>query len=188
MQVYFIDNEEYFHRKAVVHSKDTEEFFGDNDERMMFFGKGVLETVKKLGWVPDVIHCHGWMSALVPVYVKQLLKDDPIFADSKVVFSLYNNEFAEKLDARFYDKMLDQGFDATAIDAIKDGTFTNLNKLAIQYSDAVVQVSEEVNKDILDFVNSTSTKFVPFVNEDQQVEEYSKLYDEITEDSSVLAD
>ena len=188
MQVYFIDNEEYFHRKAVVHSKDTEEFFGDNDERMMFFGKGVLETVKKLGWVPDVIHCHGWMSALVPVYVKQLLKDDPIFADSKVVFSLYNNEFAEKLDARFYDKMLDQGFDATAIDAIKDGTFTNLNKLAIQYSDAVVQVSEEVNKDILDFVNSTSTKFVPFVNEEQQVEEYSKLYDEITEDSSVLAD
>jgi starch synthase len=86
MQVYFIDNENYFQRKADLTDKSGK-FFKDNDERSIFFCRGVLETVRKLGWAPDIIHCHGWFTSLLPLYVKKFYNDDPHFADAKVVFS-----------------------------------------------------------------------------------------------------
>src|SRR5436190_7530316 len=94
MQVYFIDNEEYFQRKQIYRDA-AGTFFPDNDDRAIFFGRGVLETVKKLGWSPDIIHCHGWMTALVPLLIKTSYKDDPMFHNSKVVYSLYNDQFSE---------------------------------------------------------------------------------------------
>ena len=103
MQVYFIDNEEYFQRKFFMGDRE-EEFFSDNDERAIFFCRGVIETVKKLGWAPDVIHCHGWMTALLPFFIKTVYKDDPLFENSKIVYSVYNDQFDAKLDARFSEK------------------------------------------------------------------------------------
>ena len=100
MQVYFIDNEEYFQRKQTFRDADNK-FFADNDDRSIFFCRGVLETVKKLGWAPDIIHCHGWMTALLPLFIKTSYKDDPMFHNSKVVYSLYNDEFEESFNANF---------------------------------------------------------------------------------------
>ena len=96
MQVYFLDNEDYFHRKF-VYTDANNAFFPDNDERTIFFCKGALETVKKLGWAPDIIHCHGWMTSLVPLYIKTSYSKDPVFENVKVVYSLYNNEFEGKI-------------------------------------------------------------------------------------------
>ena len=92
MQVYFIDNEDYFQRKAVLHDADGNEF-EDNDERAVFFARGVLETVIKLRWAPDIIHCHGWLTSLVPLYIKKYYYNDPLFQNSKLVYSVYNDDF-----------------------------------------------------------------------------------------------
>src|SRR5210317_2470950 len=103
IQVYFIDNEEYFKRKATFTDADGN-LFPDNDERSIFFAKGVVETVKKLNWTPDIIHVHGWMASLLPLYLKEYYKDEPLFANSKVVTSLYNQSFENTLDKGMIDK------------------------------------------------------------------------------------
>ncbi|MBW7936669.1 MAG: glycogen/starch synthase, partial [Flavobacteriales bacterium] len=106
MQVYFIDNEEYFKRKATL-ADENGQFFEDNDERSIFFVRGVFETVKKLGWTPDIIHCHGWMSGLAAVYLKTAYKDDPVFSNARVVLSLYNSDnFESTLCDNFASKVL----------------------------------------------------------------------------------
>jgi len=109
MQVYFIDNEDYFKRKFIFRDKN-EKFFEDNDERAIFFSKGVLETVKKLGWAPDVIHCHGWFSSLLPLYVRTAYKDSLIFQDAKIIFSLYDDDYTEKLRDGYEQKVLMNGW------------------------------------------------------------------------------
>jgi len=105
MQVYFIDNEDYFQRKYLFHD-DQGNYFNDNDERAIFFARGVIETVKKLQWPPDIIHCHGWFAGLLSVYVKKVYDDDPAFRNSKVVWSVYNNEFSKTLDKSFKKSLL----------------------------------------------------------------------------------
>src|ERR1700740_3834030 len=104
MQVYFLDNEEYFQRKHVFSDKDGK-FYADNDERMIFFCKGALETVKKLGWAPDIIHCHGWMTALIPFFVKTSYKEDPLFQNSRVVYSMYDQDLDEGFSDSFAKKL-----------------------------------------------------------------------------------
>ena len=108
MQVYFIDNEEYFQRKHTVVDANGKDF-ADNDERMIFFARGVLETVRKLRWSPDLVHCHGWFTSLVPLYLKKAYREDPLFADSKVVFSFYNNGFNTPLNPSFLEKVVVDG-------------------------------------------------------------------------------
>ena len=105
MQVYFLDNEDFFQRKQVFNDSKGK-FFDDNDERTVFFCKGALETVKKLGWAPDIVHCHGWMTSLVPAYLKTIYKDDPTFKDAKMVYSVYSESFGETLSADFTRKAL----------------------------------------------------------------------------------
>ncbi|HEX7411888.1 MAG TPA: glycogen/starch synthase, partial [Bacteroidales bacterium] len=94
MQIYFIDNEDYFQRKYVYYDKNNK-FFKDNDERTIFFSRGVLETVKKLGWAPDLVHCHGWITSLVPLYIKRAFRDNPLFSDTKIIISIYDDDFTE---------------------------------------------------------------------------------------------
>ena len=108
MQVYFIDNEEYFQRKATFRDA-KEKFFKDNDDRTIFFCRGVLETVKKLGWNCDIIHCHGWMTSLIPFYVKTSYKDDPMFKNSKVIYSVYDDGFEEKFNDNYTKKLMMEG-------------------------------------------------------------------------------
>ena len=183
MQVYFLDNEEYFQRKYVFADKDNK-FYDDNDERSIFFCKGALETVKKLGWSPDVVHCHGWMSALVPAYLKTLYKDDPTFKNSKVVYSVYEDSFSGKLNDKFSAKAVMNGMKAEETHAYLAADITALNIGAIGYSDAVVFGSEVINPEVLKFVKKTAKPLLEFVST-QDFENYYNLYEEIANEELV---
>jgi len=138
MQVYFIDNEDYFQKKC-LYTDEKGQFLQDNDERAIFFCRGVLETVKKLGWTPDVIHCMGWMSSLIPMYVKTSYKDDPIFSNTKVVYSVYNEGFKEPLNTKFAKKAMMDANTKEDLKAYEKPTFVSLNKAAMQWADGVIK-------------------------------------------------
>lgn len=187
MQVYFIDNEEYFQRKSVL-TDASGEFFKDNDERSMFFCKGVLETVKKLGWSPDIIHCHGWMTALMPLFLRKNYADDPHFADSKVVYSVYGDGYPGNLDKKLINKMQMEGFEADEVKVLETPSYTNLNKAAAQYADGVIMGSENIDKDVESYINETGKPFLTYQSPEEYVKAYDAFYDTILEESSVLAD
>lgn len=184
MQVYFIDNEDYFKRKHVV-CDDKGKFFEDNDERSIFFCRGVLETVKKLGWVPDIIHCHGWMTALMPAYVKKFYGDDPHFADTRVVYSVYDNAFEGSFDKKLADKMKFDGFNDGEISSIKTPDFVNLSKLAIDFADAVVAGSEKIDAKIDAHIKNSGKLFLNYQNPDEYVASYNEFYDKVAEEMLV---
>ena len=149
MQVYFIDNDDYFQNRLQVVDENGVEY-EDNDARAIFYARGVLETVKKLRWCPDVIHCHGWMTALAPLYIKKAYKDEPSFRDAKVVFSLYDNDFKEPFHPDFASKLLLKGISKKDVADLKEPVdYTVLCKLAVDYSDGVIQQSEHVNEEVI---------------------------------------
>lgn len=181
MQVYFIDNEDYFYRKHVFSDEKGVEF-SDNDERTVFFTRGVLETVKKLRWAPDIVHCHGWFTSLVPLYLKKAFKEDPIFQDSKIVFSVYDDEFKTTLDNSFQDKLIVDGVEKEDITDLNDPTYFNLSKLAVDFSDAIIYGSENINPELKKYVESTKKPTLPPLELDQIVVKYAELYDKLLED------
>ena len=180
IQVYFIDNEDFFTRKATVKS-DKGDYFDDNDERAMFFGRGVLETVKKLGWKPDIIHCHGWMTALTPLYIKKLYHNDPHFADAKVVYSVYDNGFNKNWDSNFYEKLKFDGFEEEDIYDLKDVDFVTLTKKAIQVSDGVIQGSGQIDQEIVKAIQASEIPFLEYFSEETCVKPINEFYDQIFE-------
>ena len=188
MQVYFIDSEDYFQRKAVFHDKEKGTFFKDNDERAIFFARGVLETVKKLGWVPDIIHCHGWMTSLIPLYIKTSYKKDPIFENSKVVFSLYNNDFKPALNKKFAKKAMMDGIEEDDIVDYNSTSFVGLTKAAINSSDAIIKASETINKELEAHFNEVDKPKLDYQTPEEYVDAYSNFYDEILEAAEVLQD
>lgn len=138
LQVYFIDNDDFFHRKADWNDADGK-FYADNDERSIFFCKGVLETVKKLGWSPDIIHCHDWMSAIIPLYLKTSYRKDPVFNQSKCIYSVYNNHFDHDFSADdLIEKILMQDIDKSDVLQLQEANYGGLTRLAMDYADAVV--------------------------------------------------
>ena len=159
MQVYFIDNDEYFKRKALFTDEDNK-LFNDNDERAIFFAKGVVETVKKLNWSPDIIHIHGWMASLLPLYIKEYYKNDPLFTDSKIVTSLYNNGFEGSLSKDFSDKIKFDNIDDSKIENISNPNYTNILINAVKNSDAVIKASEILPDDLLEFTLITTSEYV----------------------------
>ena len=144
LQVYFIDNEDYFKRKTVFHDKENN-FYEDNDERAIFFCKGVLETVKKLGWVPDVIHCNDWMTGLVPLYLKTSYKNDPIFKDTKVVYSIYDNSFEHKFDCNIVEKAKMIDVEDNMLEPLESADYEGFIKLGAKYADAVIVNGQDVD-------------------------------------------
>lgn len=182
MQVYFIDNEDYFHRKAMIRDKKGK-FFDDNDERTVFFGRGVLETVKKLGWAPDVIDCKGWMSALVPLYVKRAFKDNPLFSEAKVVTTLFDDDFPEKLSDNLTKKISLQGITKADLKHFEGRDYISLMKGAITYSDAFIQGSENVNAELLEFAKASGKPFLKYQGTEKEnyVEPINDFYDKILE-------
>ncbi len=180
MQVYFIDNDDYFHRKF-VYTDEEGKFFEDNDERAIFFARGVLETVKKLRWKPDIIHCQGWISHMLPIYLKKAYKDDPIFTDCKVVLSLYdeiaNETFAEDMKG----KMLIPGIKNKDLDILKPANGTNLAKLAIQNADGIIMGSEILCSELAEFVTASSLPVLPYIDQSDSayIKEYNSFYDKI---------
>ena len=182
MQVYFIDNEDFFHRKAVDCDADGN-FFADNDERAMFFARGVLETVKKLRWKPDIVHCQGWISHLVPLYLKKEYYQDPIFADSKVVLSLYE----ERADMQFSGDMAAKaaygnvGLSDMSELEVADGI--NLAKLAVRYSDGVIISPKGIDAGLEAYVKAKGIPCItsPAIGMEEKgyIAEYDKFYDQI---------
>ncbi|MDQ3192018.1 MAG: glycogen/starch synthase [Bacteroidota bacterium] len=187
MQVYFIDNEEYFNRKTMLHDK-KEVFFTDNDERAIFFCRGVLETVKKLGWAPDIVHCHGWLTSLVPLYLKKAFKEDPIFANCKIVYSVYDNEFEGSLSLDYSKKLKIEGVSDQDVEVLKKPNFVNVNKSAIAMADAVIIGSEKINKDIEQYIKETNKPMLSYQPADSYIDAYSTFYDEVLEMVPALAE
>lgn len=182
MQVYFIDNEDYFHRKAIIRDKN-DNFFEDNDERTVFFNRGVLETVKKLGWAPDIIHCHGWMASLIPLYVKKAFKDNPLFSDTKVICSLYDDAFEEKLNEKFPRKIKLEGITDKDLEVYKTPDYQHLMKGAIQYSDALIKGSESIDSEVEKAAKESGKPFLDYQGTEmkQYVPAFNDFYDKILE-------
>lgn len=178
MQVYFLDNEEYFQRKQVF-ADDKGKFFDDNNERMVFFCKGALETVKKLGWSPDVVHCHGWMSALIPAYVKTAYKNDPTFKDTKVIYSLYKEEFEGKLGAEFGKIALTGDMTIKDMAEYGDADYHGIYEGALGYTDAVVTVGDELDEQLLNIVKNHEIPIFDIENH-EEFENYCNLYDQFS--------
>lgn len=178
MQVYFIDNEDYFQRKFTMQDADGKDF-KDNDERMVFFARGVLETVRKLRWSPDIVHCHGWFTSLVPLYLKQAYKEDPLFAQSKVIFSLYNNGFSNSMNAKLHEKAQLDGVNNDYLKVIHDPTFENLTRLSLQHSDAIIQGSSELPDNINSVIKESGKPFLEYQSVEKYITEYSVFYESI---------
>ena len=181
MQVYFIYNDDYFLRN-VTKEIETEVSPNDNDERSIFFVRGVMETVKKLRWEPDIIHCHGWISALTPLYLKHMYNDEPIFAKSKVVYSLYNDAYPQPFDERLAEKMKMDGIipeDVAPIEG-KPVDHMALTKLAIAHSHGVIQYSPDINPEILEYIKELGIPFLPYQEDDSNyIERYAEFYKSI---------
>ncbi len=187
LQVYFIDNDEYFKRKACLFD-DEGEMFQDNDERSIFFVRGVLETVKKLGWVPDIIHCHGWMSAMMPAYIKEFYKDDPHFSQSKVVYSIYEPDFDGNLDGNLSSKMAFDGLSERATSIVSEASYNNLIKLAVEYSDGVIIATDEVDAEVRAYLAQSDKATIECADEDRIVGEATAFYDSILEGNPALVE
>lgn len=177
MQVYFIDNEDFFHHTP---SKELELVASpeDNDERMMFYVRGVVETVKKLRWEPALIHVTGWITALAPLYIKKLYAEDPTIAQSKVVFTLRPEAFEGTLDERLADKLKMSDFSDEDIATLGNGPVDNiaLNKLAISYADAVVVSSPEIPQELVDYAKSLSIPILMRSGDDEDYENVAQFY------------
>ena len=178
MQVYFIDNDDYFNRKFVM-TDENGKYFDDNDERAIFFARGVIETVKKLRWKPDIVHCHGWFTGLVPLYIKKAFKEDPLFANSKVIYSVYNDAFDNKFHSSFKKKLKVEGITDKDIASIKTANYENLTKLAIKMSDGIIIGNEEINPDIKKYILSSKKPILEHQPKENFVDSYSDFYDKL---------
>ena len=136
--------------------------YPDNDERAIFFAKGVVETVKKLNWVPDIIHVHGWMASLLPIYLKHYYKNEGIFNDTKIITSVYNQSFDGELDNNLMDKMLFDEIPQENISDIKSPNYENLLKTSIEHSDGVIIASDDLSSSLTKFIESSKKPFLPF--------------------------
>jgi starch synthase len=177
MQVYFIDNDEYFKRKAIFTDED-DKLFKDNDERAIFFAKGVVETVKKLNWAPDIIHVHGWLASLLPLYLKEYYSEEPLFAESKIVTSVYNNGFDGTLNKELINKVQFDKLSEDKISDLSEPNYTNILKNAIVNSDAVVYGSEEINEELTTLIEKENKLALNYTPEDYS-ESYLDFYREI---------
>ncbi len=182
LQVYFLDNEDYFKRKQLEQDTDGN-FFQDNDERAIFFARGILETVKKLRWAPDVIHCHGWISHLVPLYLKKAFKDDPIFSNSKVVLSIYDEDCRGKFQADFADKIATGGITREDVPFLAEPDGINLAKTAAMYSDAVIMCGAGIDAGLGEYCKSLGKPVLPYNEESlingSYIDEYNSFYDQL---------
>ncbi len=161
LQVYFIDNDDYFFRDG-SNQLETVSDSVENDERAMFFVRGVYETVKKLRWEPDVVQCTGWVTALLPFYLRNLYADDPAFNTSKIVFTLYNDAFEGLLDSRMVEKLAEQGFEPDQLAQVQGLDWLSLNKLAIDNADAIVVGSENIPEELMAYAEASGKPLLPY--------------------------
>jgi starch synthase len=187
LQVYFIDNEEFFKRKNNV-TEDNGADYADNDERGMFFCRGVLETVKKLGWKPDVIHCHGWMASMMPLYIKKIYNKDPHFSEAKVVYSIYgtNDGYTTPWSDRFADKLKFDGFDKTVLEMAKNTDIDAITRMAVAFSDGVVKSSEVLPAGLQSVFDDASCAKLDYLPEETLPKALSDFFDKVIEETVMI--
>ena len=178
MQVYFIDNEDFFGRKQIF-CDDSGQVFPDNDERTIFFARGVLETVRKLRWAPDIIHCQGWFTGLIPIYVKKAFREDPLLSGAKVVYSVQDDIFSGNMDKSFRNKLLLPGISKKDVEILATPNHENLTRLAIKWSDALVQSVPEIPETLKELVKESGKPFLPFQGSPDYASAYSDFYDNL---------
>lgn len=178
MQVYFLDNEEFFKRKQIFQD-DKGAPFSDNADRMIFFCKGVLETVKKFGWSPDIIHCHGWMTSLIPFYLKTAYINEPIFKNAKVIYSVYNGAQEENLSERFAEKASINNLEPEDLAAYENGKGITLDKGASKFSDALIVGSKDLSGNVKESLDTLEKPVLDFQEEDAYLPAYLDFYKEL---------
>ncbi len=178
IQVYFIDNDEYFKRKSTFTDEDGT-MYPDNDERAIFFAKGVIETVKKLNWVPDIIHVHGWLASMLPVYMKHYYKDEALFSETKIVTSVYNTGFEGLLDSLAIDKVKFDSIPHESVAALAEPNYENWMKVAVDHSDAVIVGSENLEAGLTKIIESSGKPFLPFTPKEAFAQAYTAFYKEM---------
>lgn len=184
LQVYFIDNEDYFQRKHVFTDKDNR-FYADNDERAVFFCKGVIETVKKLGWAPDIVHCNDWMTSLIPLYLKTTYRNDPMFKDAKTVFTVYDSKFDYQFDDSLVGKIKMVDVDEEALKTLRPFDYSGFIRIGARYSDTVVKANANAAHVVPD-LEIVSGKPVPTIEENAEhfTDAYYNIYQELLNCSS----
>lgn len=183
VQVYFIDNDDYFGKRLMEKDEQGEDYM-DNGERAIFFARGVLETVKKLRWIPDIIHCQGWMSAAIPFYVKTAYHDEPSFAETKVVTSLFSQHLDKDFGSDFKQCLEFREGRAELLKDYPDSfDFNELSKMAIEYSDGVVVADKDVNKGLVDFAEGKNIPVLDYQEDFADAYEafYGQLFPEEAE-------
>ena len=181
MQIYFIDNDDFFTKKKYLMYDEKGVFCEDNDSRCIFFTRGVIETVKKLNWSPDIIHCHGWISALMPVYIKRAMtvRDNPLFNESKIIYSVYDDGFTEDLKAGFDKKMKLPGMTAKDLKYFKEANYVNLTKAAVDYADGIIISSEHINPEIEAHLSTCTKPILRYHDQVHYAQAYNEFYESI---------
>ncbi len=179
VQIYFIDNDDYFARKAVLTDPESQAAFADNDERALFFARGVLETVKKLRWTPTIVHCHGWFPTLVPIYLKTTFSDDPLFRNVKVVVSLYSDGFEGELNTGLRAKIAGEGIKSKFFPLLDHPTYENLYRFVMKYVDGVVIGSEQIDSTLLEDLRAGGKPMLAYQAPDDKAlfDNYMRFYD-----------
>ena len=180
IQIYFIDNDDYFARKAVLLDDDGKAF-ADNDERAIFFARGVLETVRKLNWAPTVVHCMGWMSAVVPIYLKKVFNDDPLFRDVKIVVTLADDRFDEPLDAQFAEKIANEGVKDEKRSILSTPSYENLYRFVIDYADGITVASPKASPELVEYARQSGKPVLEYREPDEEdfFDNYNRFYEEL---------
>ncbi|HPW65965.1 MAG TPA: glycogen/starch synthase [Salinivirgaceae bacterium] len=179
MQVYFIDNEDYFQRKAAL-VDDNGKFFADNDERTILFANGVLETVKKLRWSPDIVHCHGWLSAIVTLYIKYVYNRNPLYEHSKTILTLYDETFSPSLNKEFFKKLTRENIPASAIKLLeKDPSYVNLMKTALDATDGIIIGDKNINPEVLEYAKKSKKPILEYQDGEEYVDLHNEFYNQL---------
>ncbi|MFI3265663.1 MAG: glycogen/starch synthase [Rikenellaceae bacterium] len=180
LQVYFIDNDDYFQRKAILTDEDGKSF-EDNDERALFYARGVFETVKKLRWKPDIIHCQGWFSSMMPVYLRNMFADDPLFAEAKCVVSVYDDAFEGSLNANFKENLIGEGIEVKNDELISEATYQNYMRFVINHTDGVIMETENPDPQIVEHIKATSKPCLEYQSKEttEYIDTYKDFYDKL---------
>ena len=150
---------------------------------MIFYCKGVIETVKKLGWSPEIIHCQGWFSALIPLYIKAIYNEDPLFSNTKIIYNVTDTEFKGKLNPKIVDKLLfERKLSNHDLTLLKNPNYINLNKFAIDYSDAVIQGSQNINKNVMNYMKDSQLPLLSYPGKENYEDEYSNFFNSLIEE------
>ena len=180
IQIYFIDNDDYFSRKATLQDAEGEEF-ADNDERAIFFARGVLETVRKLNWSPTIVHCMGWMSAVTPIYLKKVFNDDPLFRDVKVVVSLCDDKFTKPLDSNFMERIANEGVEDENLQELSLPSHENLYRFVIDYAAGIVVASEKADAALVEYARQSGKPMLEYQDptSEECFDNYNRFYENL---------